>query len=377
MSKSKIRRALIVGGGPGGMASSIALARAGVECEVVEINDDWRPAGLGIGLQSPPLRALKTLDLFDEVVARGWPHQSIHMLSADGSPIRELPQVNVNDERDPPFITMSRMTLHEILADSMRRLGVTVRTGTSVRRLSDRGDAVDVALTDGTEDEWDLVVGADGLHSQLRGMILPDAPDPSYAGQVIWRVGARRPALLEHYVMMVGDGTRVGLVPLSDDDVYLWMLDSTLPPERPPRERLHDLFVDRLEAYGFVAPDILEQITDTTPIDFRALHWLLMPTPWHRNRALILGDAAHTSTPHLSFGVGLAFEDAVVLGELVADGAEGDELGRRFAARRFERSRLVVENSLALSRLEQDPGAPMAEHGRVSAETLIEMVEPV
>ena len=139
------------------------------------------------------------------------------------------------------------------------------------------------------------------------------------------------------------------------------MLDSTLPPERPPRDQLLALFQERLGAYGFVAPEVAAQVTGPEQIDFRALHWLLLASPWHSGRALLLGDAAHTTTPHLAFGVGLAIEDAVVLSELVAEGLEGAELGERYAARRYERCRLVVESSLQLSRWEQAPGTPGAD----------------
>jgi len=323
-----IERALIVGGGPAGMSSAIALARQGVYCEIVEKNPDWSPAGIGIGLHSAPLRALKSLALFDPVAARGWPHQHINMLMADGTPVAQLPQSNVNGPDDPPFITMTRMTLHQVLEERLRSLGVKVRTGTTVRELGDSGAAVSAELSDDTRSPREVVIGADGLHSQLREVLFPEGPSPEFCGQVIWRIGVRRPAALEHYTMMVAGPTRIGLVPLTQDEVYVWMLDATLPPQRPPREHLLELFRERLSAYAFVAPEILEQMTSSEQVDFRALYWLLLPPPWHAGRVVLVGDAAHTATPHLAYRVGLAFEDAVVLGELVAEGAGADELGQ-------------------------------------------------
>lgn len=343
-----IERVLIVGGGPGGMTAAIALARQGIDCEIREIETDWRPAGIGIGLQSPPLRAMRSLDLLEPILEISRHHQEIDMLRADGAPIMVLPQLQVNEAEVPPFVTMSRMALHEVLERRLRELGVEVRLGETLDSLE--------------ESDLDLIVGADGLHSQMRRLLLPDAPQPQYAGQAIWRIAARRPDALERYTMMIAGPTRIGMVPIGrGDDLYLWMLDGTLPPERPPRERLLDLFHERLGAYGFVAPEIAAQITSPEQVDFRALHWLLVPPPWHAGRAVLLGDAAHTTTPHLAFGVGLAIEDAVVLAELVAEGLEGDELGERYAARRYERCRLVVESSLQLSKWEQAPGSPDAD----------------
>jgi 2-polyprenyl-6-methoxyphenol hydroxylase-like FAD-dependent oxidoreductase len=372
-----VRHVLIVGGGPAGMIAAVALGRAGVSCEVVEIDTDWSPAGVGIGLQSPPLRALKALDLFDELVAVGWSCPDIEMITASGDPIGVLPQMNVNGPDDPPFITMSRAALHEVLAQRLRELGTTIRLGLTFERMVPARDGVRVEFTDGSTATYDLVVGADGLHSKVRSHFLPHAPDPQYSGQIIWRTAARRPQSLERYTIMVGEGTRIGLAPLSQEAIYLWMLDSTSTPERPPGDELLSAFQERLAAYGGVVGDIADQITTPEQIDFRALQWLIVQPPWHAGQVLIIGDAAHTTTPHLAFGVGLAIEDAVILGELVADGHSAVTLGSRLAERRFERCRLVVENSVQLGAWEQAPDTPGADAPRLIGESFRALAGPI
>jgi len=349
------------------MTAAIALARAGVACSLVEIERDWRPAGVGLGLHSPVLRALRTLDLFDAVAAVGRPHPTIEMLSAHAEPIATIPQPNVSVPGDPPFAAMSRIALHTVLEGVLRAHGIRVRLGTTVTALAETPRGVRATTTDGAVEEFDLVVGADGLHSRVRGLVLSQAPAPSYAGQVIWRLGARRPPALDRYQIMVSGPTRIGLVPLAGDELYVWLLDSMLPPERPPRERLVDLYRERLAAYGGFVPEIAEQVTDHREVDFRALHWLLVPPPWHAGRVVLLGDAVHATTPHMAWGAGLAIEDAVVLGELVAGGTPPEELGELLVARRFERSRIVVEGSLQLSRWEQEQGPPRPEAARLVA----------
>jgi 2-polyprenyl-6-methoxyphenol hydroxylase-like FAD-dependent oxidoreductase len=371
---------LIVGGGPAGMASAIALTRAGVPCEIVEIAEDWRPGGIGIGLQSAPLRATKQLGIFDELVRAGRPHHHIDMCGADGARFAEVPQVNVNDPDDPPFLGMARESLHEVMAAEVARLGVPVRLGVSVARIGDAGpadDGVDVELTDGRIARFHYVVGADGANSATRRAVLPDAPPLQFAGQMIWRAAATSPAGLERYTMMLGGPIRLGLVPLPDGRLYLWMLDSTIGPGRPPRDQQLQLFQERLSRFGGHAPEIAAQFTDDAQLDLRALQWLIVPPPWHAGRTLLVGDAVHTTTPHLAYGAGLALEDAVVLGELAGSGIPFEALAAELAARRFDRSRLVVESSLQLSRWEQEPGPPNPAAGALVGRTMAALAAPI
>lgn len=369
-----IERALIVGGGPAGMTAAIALAGRGIACEIVELAGDWRPAGIGVGLQSPPMRALRELGLLDAVLERSVHHQVIDQLRPDGVKLGEMPQMNVLGPEHPSFVTMSRVALHEVLEAGLRAQAVPVRLGTTVASIAEGGE---VALTDGTSGRYDLVVGADGLHSGTRALLLPTGPAPHYAGQVIWRLGVRRPAALERYTMMIGRRTRVGLVPIAADRAYVWMLDSSAGPERPEPAQLLAMLQDRLRGYGFVVPEIAAQITAPEQIDFRALHWLLLEPPWGAGPAVLIGDAAHTTTPHMAWGVGLAIEDAIVLAELAAGGVPADALPQRLAERRFERCRLVVEGSLQLCRWEQEPDAPGADPAGLTRSTFQALAAPI
>jgi len=221
------------------------------------------------------------------------------------------------------------------------------------------------------------VIGADGVNSQVREMILPDAARPQDAGQSIWRMGARCPEGLDVYTVMVAGPHRIGLVPLPGDDLYLWMLDSTLGPERPAQDRLVDLFRERMAAYGGYAPEVASQATDPEQLDFRALKWLLVEPPWHAGRVILIGDAVHTTTPQLAFGAGIAIEDAVVLRELLLDGVAPVQLGERLAARRYERAAVVVNNSLQLSRWEQEGGPPNPKAQELTAASFAKLAEPI
>jgi 2-polyprenyl-6-methoxyphenol hydroxylase-like FAD-dependent oxidoreductase len=253
-----------------------------------------------------------------------------------------------------------------------------VHLGVTVARISEPDvDGVDVELSNGRTDRFRYVIGADGVNSATRKNLLPNAPSPQYAGQMIWRAAAITPPQLERYTMLIGGPVRLGLVPLPDGRLYLWMLDSTLGPDRPPRDRMVELFQERISRFGGPAPAVAAQLTDEAQLDLRALQWLLVPPPWSAGRTLLIGDAVHTTTPHLAFGAGLALEDAVVLGELAGAGLEFPELAAGFAARRYERARLVVESSLQLSKWEQEPGPPNPGAGRLIGQTMAALSAPI
>lgn len=370
-------RALIVGGGPAGLTAGIGLRQAGWECNLIELTSEWRPTGVGIALQSPPLRALKTLGLFDELIAIARPHAKLDLCAADGHKLAEIPNPNVNDPDDPPFVNLSRIALHEFLLRSLERHGVPVRLGTTVDAVEHLDDGVRVTLSTAEVEVYDLVIGADGVNSTLRPVILPHAPRPQESGQVIWRAGARCPEGLDVYTIMVAGPHRIGLVPLPDGDLYLWMLDSTIGPDRPPHDQLLNLFQERMAAYAGHAPEVARQITDADQLDFRSLQWLLVDPPWHAGRVILIGDAVHTTTPHLAWGAGIAIEDSVVLRELLLAGVEPPQLGERLAARRFERASVVVSSSLQLSRWEQQGGPPNPQAPAVTAAAFAKLAEPI
>lgn len=344
---------------------------------LVEVEQSWQPAGVGLGLHSPPLRALKSLDLFDAVVAVGRPHPELDMMTARGDVIATNPQPNVNAPGDPPFVAVSRVALHAVLEPVLRAAGTKVRVGTTVDALEQTENGVRATTSDDVVAEYELVVGADGVHSRVRALTLPHTPAPAYAGQVIWRTGLPRPPKLERYEMMIAGPTRMGLVPLAGDELYVWMLDTTLPPERPSREELVPLFQERIAAYGRFGPDVAALVTEPEQLDFRALNWLLVEPPWHAGRVVLIGDAVHTTTPHMAWGAGLAIEDAVVLAGLVADNVPAGEIGVRLAARRFERARRVVEGSLQLSRWEQEQGPPRPEAAALIRDTFAQLAAPI
>ena len=118
------------------------------------------------------------------------------------------------------------------------------------------------------------------------------------------------------------------------------------------------IFRERLAGCTGMLARLRDQVTDPSLVVYRPLESLLMPRPWYTGRIVLIGDAAHATTPHLASGASIAIEDSVVLARLLAAGSGLAEVLDDFTARRFERCRMIVDNSERLGEWEKHPGSP-------------------
>jgi len=185
LAMSDIQRVLIVGGGIAGMALAIVLQRAGIAAEIAEIDKDWRVYGAGITITGPTLRALDRLGLLDAVVNEGYCYDATRICDASGHVvIASRVSGRPMGAGIPNSGGILRPVLHRILSAATRQSGAAVRLGVSAATVEQTDDAVSVGFTDGASATYDLIVGADGVHSRLRAMLFPDSPKPVFTGQV-------------------------------------------------------------------------------------------------------------------------------------------------------------------------------------------------
>ncbi|HTQ75152.1 MAG TPA: FAD-dependent monooxygenase [Burkholderiales bacterium] len=371
---SRARRGLVVGGGVAGMSAATMLARAGVEVRLVDLDPDWRAAGAGITLTAATLRAFKALGILERVVEEGHVHEGIRVCDVRGRPLEEV--------RSPPLGPgipgaggILRPVLHRILADGVKALGAEVRLGVSVQSLREDGSGIAAAFTDGAQDRYDFVVGADGIHSGLRKLLFPDVPEPRFTGQACWRVTAERPPGVDRRHFFLGGRGKCGLTPVSEREMYLFYLEHV--PGNPWREpsQQHVLLRALLGEYGGVLAGVHDALGPQSRIVYRPLEAHVL-RGWSRGRAILIGDAAHASTPQLASGAGMSAEDGIVLAEELSRADSVPSAFEAFMRRRFERCRMVVENSLEIGRLEMS-GAPPAAQTAVVARSLAALAAPI
>jgi 2-polyprenyl-6-methoxyphenol hydroxylase-like FAD-dependent oxidoreductase len=353
-----VRKVLIVGGGIGGMATAIRFREAGVAVDLIDIDPDWRVYGAGITITGITLRAYKRLGLLEDIRTQGAISNGSRIFRFDGVHLRDLDEPAL-EEGLPATGGIMRPILHRIMQGRVTALDTNVRLGLSVAALSSDASGVDVTFSDGTADRYDVVVGADGIYSGIRALVFPDAVAPKQTGQGCWRIVTPKPPTLDRGEMYFGGENTAGITPCGPDSVYLWLLTPHSDPRILPDDQLRKIMRGHLAPFGGSAGWMRDQMHDETWINYRPLEAAIQPAPWHAGRVVLVGDAAHATTPHLASGAGMAVEDALALTEELAVSGRGveDSLSA-YTARRYERCRDVVETSVAVGALQLAHGSP-------------------
>lgn len=338
---------VIVGGGIAGSALSIALARRGIRTTLLEREATWAPLSSGLFIYSNGLDALDQLGVLDGICASGWvsPDGGNLYLNAEGDVITRTIYPR-RGARIPAIVGMKRAELHRVLSAEVERLGVNIKLGVTITAIDDSDSARPVALTlsDGSTIEADILVGADGIRSQIRQHLF-GAIEPTYTGFGVWRSMHRKPDDIDQKIMLMGVGTRLGIMPISRDRLYLF--GTTREPGKPfyPRETWAREMRTKFAAFGGPAAALLAEVTDDAQVFYTSVEEVHLPLPWSRGRVVLIGDAAHSSSPFMGQGGAMALEDAIVLAAML-DGAR-DLAGvlADFGTRRFARCKFVQDAS--------------------------------
>ena len=350
------RKALIIGAGIAGPVTAILLKRAGIDAQLFEA---WPySAGIGGGLQIAPngMHVLAEIGLAGEMIRRGSTAESFDFYSQSG---KRLGAINRNMEQrfGQPAVNMRRATLNEAIVDKAWSEDVELAFEKRLVRIEDRADQPIVAhFDDGSSAEGDFLIGADGVHSAVRAHVVPDGPKPFDTG-LIGFGGFLPRALLDGSPLGQRVETTFGqsgffgygfCSPDPDDGVMWW---STQPGRGTDAATFRAMSEDALRRHlldfhaGWHDPiprllQAAENIGVTATLDVATL-----PT-WSRKRVVLIGDAAHATSPHAGQGASLALEDAMRLARLLQ---EGQELGASFQAFECER-RPRAERVVAFAR---------------------------
>ena len=253
---SKPDTVLISGGGISGLTLASALCHHGIPVELVErkteLADD---GGVGLTLVGNALRALHSIGLARDLITVGMPADHILIATPEGRVVSQAPTSGPWGEGIPGHCSIARSALHRVLVESARSRGTLIRTGVTIRGTSPMGAGVDVHFSDGRSGHYRLCVAAEGLFSAARERLLPGVR-PVHSGQGSWRACVPRPKdLATTQIHFGGRYGVVGICPISDQDAYLYIVESADEQHREEESRLHLTMRERLEGHygGHVA----------------------------------------------------------------------------------------------------------------------------
>ena len=359
------------------MVLATALKKGGHNPELIEIHPKWDVLGVGISVQGPALRALRSIGLLDRCVRAGFGYSQVLNCDQNGGVEGVVDLPRLNGPQYPACVGMMRPTLHQVLAEALAEAGVSVRFGLTVGSIRQSPDHVEVLFSDGTKREYDLVVGADGANSRIRELLFGPKYKPQYTGQAVWRAMVPRPEEVNARHAYYGPRHKAGFNPVSRQEMYIYLVqnvtgDPHLEPERWPAV-MRELLAD----FGGRIGEVRDRITDPRRIVYRPVGSLLLPSPWYIGRVVVIGDAAHTAPPQLASGATIAIEDSIVLAELLQSDLPAAEALEKFMARRKERCRIVVENSWQLGEWEKFPNASGADPTALIAASMKALAAPI
>jgi len=370
------RRTLIIGGGISGMCAAIELRKRGVHVDLVELDPHWRVYGAGITLSGPTLRAFARVGIAQDIMTHGCCADGLDAFTAEGTPIGQFPTPRIAGPDIPGGGGILRPELARILRDYTLASGTAVRCGASFSGLKETDEGIRVDFTDGRSGLYDLVIGADGLQSAVRTALFPDAPAPHYTGQGSWRAVIARPARLARAQMYMGRSVKAGINPISKDEMYMFVTERRESPDYIDESLWASELRGILKEFGGLIGEIRDGLGAQSRILYRPFYAVLLPPPWHKGRVVLIGDAVHATTPHLASGAGIGVEDAVVLAEELARSPDLDGALQAFTQRRYERCRMVVDNSLALGDMERR-NAPREQHEQLMRTSMVALLAPI
>lgn len=321
--------ALIVGAGVAGLAAAWWLTSVGWRITVIERAPDFRTNGYMLGISGPGYEVAERMGIMPSLRARERPIEENLHLDREG---REILRLRYRDFlKGLDWVTLTRSDLAQVMYETVRSRA-EFRFGITLTAHQDHGERIEARLSDGSEVEADLLIGADGVHSRLRNTLFGEAE--AFEQHLGYRVAAFQAedtlGLGRDFLSYVEPGRMAEFYTLAEGrlaTLYIWRSDDTAPVAT---EHRRDAL---LAAFDDAHPDALRWVhalDPDTPMFFDTMTMIDLPR-WSKGRSVLLGDSAHCLTLISGQGAGIAMTSACVLAEELAKGDVTAALARHEA----------------------------------------------
>lgn len=339
---------VILGGGIAGLTAAIALKKIGIDVKIIEAAPEFNPVGAGIVLAVNALKAYEYLGIYDELCKAGNPISQMSIYDQKGKLINRTNTEMFGEGRFN--LPIHRASLHKVLLSRLDESSV-IKGKKSKIILDDRNDYT-IAFEDGSSIKANYIIVAEGIHSATRQQFLPRSVK-RYSGYTCWRGVANIPGLKIHEATETwGKNGRFGIVPLGGGKIYWFAVKNASRNDQNMRtlksqdllqifKGYHDPIISIIRS----TPDdqiLWSDICDLKPVDKYAFGNIVM-----------IGDAAHATTPNLGQGACQAIEDAVILAKCLTENSIVQEAFAVFEKQRIKRTHFVVNQSWRMGKVAQ------------------------
>ncbi|MEU8894924.1 FAD-dependent monooxygenase [Nocardia sp. NPDC048505] len=371
-------RILVSGGGIGGNAVALQLLRSGIRATVVERAATPRPGGQSVDLRGASGEVARRLGLMPGIRRHQMDERGMIYVDADGGEILRMDMEAFDGKGAVAEIEITRGDLNQVLLDELAAAGgADYRYGEWITAIEQDADGVDVTFASGATERFDLVIGADGLHSATRRLVFgPEENFSTYLGGYMSFFTMPTPASLEpNWFSMhsIVGGANVGLRPDVDPrtcKAIITVRSDADPALRRDVTAQRRLIRERLAAGGWESQTVLAALDQAEDFYFDELARIDVPS-WSEGRVVLLGDSAFCGSPLAGQGTAMAITGGYLLGGEIA--AHADDLGRALA--RYEE---LMRPFVAKSR-DLPPGgikamAPMSRFGIRAGQTMTKLM---
>ena len=334
----------IVGAGMGGLTAGIALKKFGHQVTIYEQAAEILPVGAAISLWSNGVKCLNYLGLTEQIQTLGGEMESLAYI--DGLNDQTMTQFDLTPlykEVGQRAYPVARADLQQLL---METFGLeNIKLGMKMTEIEDQSEYVNIHFADGSQIQADLLIGADGTHSITRKFVLGHQVERRYAGYVNWNGLVQideKIAPAQQWTTYVGEGKRVSLMPVAQNRFYFFFdvpIEAGLPNQRAQyKAELKKYFKDWCAPVNQLIDCLDEQKTNRVEI-----HDIEPFMNFYKGRVVLLGDAAHSTTPDIGQGGCQAMEDAIYLARALQINTFGlSDALERYQNKRNDRTKEMV-----------------------------------
>ncbi|WP_192820675.1 FAD-dependent monooxygenase [Rufibacter sp. LB8] len=340
----------IVGGGIAGLTTAIALQKLGLAPTIFDAAPKFEPVGAGLALAANAIKGFQKLGIAEDVMAKGHALDGFHIFDQHGVLINRTDSRAMSAKHGLDNFVIHRANLHQVLLSHIP--SENLKPNKKAVNATTTNQGVTLQFQDGTQETFDHVLVADGLNSALRQHLLP-ASVPRYAGYTCWRGIIDNPGFAAKYASETwGKLGRVGWTPLADNKIY-WFACLNAPEKSKELAAWQPKDLENhFKAYHHPIPALFAH-TQPAQLLWHDIHDLAPINSYAFGNIVLLGDAAHATTPNMGQGACQAVEDAVVFADELGKDFDFNAAGKRFEKRRLARTHWITNQSRTLGKVAQ------------------------